>query len=196
MPTRAPKHSTAAAAAAMMDPTSARAEETQALARDVQDGASDSGSAESKEPEYMYYYQKHGGDMRFCCGGRCMIGPKIDNEYMAFAWLAILVPSGVYFGWAAPLLWENWGPRLPVSAASLLVATVVSMLATMFTDPGFIMKNGQVRAAPSPAVQAPAAATPCSHHVSLALAVARSRRRRTRPRTIYATRCSSTSAQT
>ena len=58
------------------------------------------------------------------------------------------------------------------SAASLLVATVVSMLATMFTDPGFIMKNGQVRAAPSPAVQAPAAATPCSHHVSLAPAAA------------------------
>ena len=195
MPTRAPKHSTAAAAAAMMDPTSARAEETQALARDVPDGASDSGSAESKEPEYMYYYQKHGGDMRFCCGGRCMIGPKIDNEYMAFAWLAILVPSGVYFGWAAPLLWENWGPRLPVSAASLLVATVVSMLATMFTDPGFIMKNGQVRAAPQPCHPG---ASCCDAVFSPRLVGARSRRRRirTRPRTIYATRCSSTSAQT
>lgn len=124
-----------------MDPTSASAEETEALTRVSPPGtASDSDEVES---EFTYYYQKHGGKMRFSCGGRCMIGPSIDNEYVLFACILILVPSGIYFVWAAPLLLEHWGPRLPLSAAAALVATLVSMCATTFTDPGFIMKNGQ-----------------------------------------------------
>ena len=127
---------------ALMDPTSAGMDERQALA---QGDASGSEAVAAPEPEYQYYYEKHGGEMRFCCKGRCMAGPKIDNEYVAFAWVAILAPSTVYFLWAAPVVWEHWGPKLPLSAASMLVATVVTMLATMFTDPGFIAKHGQVR---------------------------------------------------
>ena len=130
-----------AAVSSVMDPTSARVEETRALTHDSE-GSSETGSA---EPKFQYYYEKHGGNMRFCCKGRCMVGPKIDNEYVVFAWLAILAPSAVFFVWAAPLVWENWGPKIPVSAAGLLVATVITMLKTMFTDPGFIMKHSQVR---------------------------------------------------
>lgn len=130
-------------ASAVMDPTSVGMDERRALTPG--DASGSEAAAAAPEPEYQYYYEKHGGQMRFGCKGRCMVGPKIDNEYVAFAWVAIFAPSAVYFLWGAPVVWEHWGPKLPLSAASLLVATVVTMLATMFTDPGFIMKHGQVR---------------------------------------------------
>ena len=133
-PTTSPRSSGAADIEAMMDPTSPRGERA-ALAPARSEG--------EEEPVWVHYYQKHGGKMRFGCGGRVMIGPSIDNAYMLFAWVAILAPSAAYWGWAKPILVEEWGWRLPLSAASLFVATMVSMLATMFTDPGFLMKNAQ-----------------------------------------------------
>lgn len=60
-----------------------------------------------------FYYQKVPGKSRFLCGGRCMLGPEIDNNYMLFAWCAILIPSGFFFWLGAPVLWREWGPTLP-----------------------------------------------------------------------------------
>lgn len=60
-----------------------------------------------------FYYQHVPGKSRFLCGGRCMLGPKIDNNYMLFAWCAILIPSGFFFWLGAPVIWRRWGMVLP-----------------------------------------------------------------------------------
>ena len=91
----------------------------------------------------MRYYQRWPGNNRFWCWGRVMLGPWDDWPFNGCAWTTIAVPSYLYFRYAAPVLWEHWGPGYPIFCAYALASTVVSLSLTTCTDPGYIRREPQ-----------------------------------------------------
>lgn len=91
----------------------------------------------------VQYYQRWPGNNRFWCWGRVMLGPLDDWPFNGCAWTTIAIPSYLYFRYAAPVLWEHWGPGYPIFCAYALASTVVSLSLTTCTDPGYIRREPQ-----------------------------------------------------
>jgi len=97
------------------------------------------------------YYKVWPGKNRFCCRGRIMTGPWSDLPFNGCAWTTIAIPSFLYFRFAAPVLWEHWGPGYPIFCAYALASTIVSLSLTSCTDPGYIRRQPQQ--GPEPAAE-------------------------------------------
>ena len=95
------------------------------------------------ERRRVQYYTRWPGKNRFCCKGRVMLGPCDDWPFNSCAWTTIAIPSYLYFRYAAPVLWEHWGPSFPIFCAYALASTVVSLSLTTCTDPGYIRREPQ-----------------------------------------------------
>ena len=59
-----------------------------------------------KHLNYSKYWLKHQAKIRRCCGGFCITGPKTDIPTNIFVWGLIVVPSILFFIFAAPSLAE------------------------------------------------------------------------------------------
>ena len=97
----------------------------------------------SSDRPRVRYYERWPGKNRFCCWGRVMLGPWDDWPFNGCAWTTIAIPSYLYFRYAAPVLWEHWGPGYPIFCAYALASTVVSLSLTTCTDPGYIRREPQ-----------------------------------------------------
>ncbi|OZJ01479.1 hypothetical protein BZG36_05528 [Bifiguratus adelaidae] len=97
-------------------------------------------------------YEVFPGNNRFLLGGSLMTG----NEYWAFYLvLAILiVPSGLFLGFAGPWLWRDLSPAVVIIFAYLFLICLVSMLKASMTDPGILPRDIDPDPFPDPSITA------------------------------------------
>eukprot|EP00971_Amphidinium_carterae_P287473 5706302-Amphidinium_carterae.1 len=86
-------------------------------------------------------WSRFGGRARFRCAGRCVTGPaKVDLKYNVFAWIAINVPVVLEAILCGSWLWEL-SPLLPIATILLYIVTLLMLLLTSCTDPGWRHRN-------------------------------------------------------
>lgn len=109
-------------------------------------------------------YELWPGKNRFFFHGHCMTGgeseyrrsrgepkglercvPSISLPSLG-TWFCILAPSAVYFVLAAPKMWNEISPALPLATALIFLLTVISLLTTCLTDPGILPRRDVVLA--------------------------------------------------
>jgi hypothetical protein len=78
---------------------------------------------------------------RFYCGGKVLTGPTRDMPLNICVWCTLLAISGVFFGVAAPTLWVNNSPAIPVLCAVMLIVTCTFLIMTSCMDPGIIPRK-------------------------------------------------------
>ncbi|ORZ18427.1 DHHC palmitoyltransferase-domain-containing protein [Lobosporangium transversale] len=84
-------------------------------------------------------YKIFPGQNIFLCGGRIMT----SRDFPAFivAIMLLLVPTGLFHGFASPYLWNRLSPAVPIIQAYLFIITFSSMLKTSWTDPGVLPRG-------------------------------------------------------
>jgi len=68
----------------------------------------------------------------------CCLATSIAN---CFAWLCILVPSGIYFMFAFPYYWAQAHPILPLVSVFFFFLTTGCLLAACLSDPGILPRR-------------------------------------------------------
>lgn len=109
-------------------------------------------------------YQSWPGKNRFFFRGHCMTGGESEYHrrkgkrgplYLCVptislpslgTWFCILAPSAVYFILAAPSMWKEISPALPLATGLLFLLTVTTLLTTCLTDPGVLPRRDVVLA--------------------------------------------------
>eukprot|EP00928_Gymnodinium_smaydae_P014634 TRINITY_DN15390_c0_g1_i1.p1 TRINITY_DN15390_c0_g1~~TRINITY_DN15390_c0_g1_i1.p1 ORF type:complete len:447 (+),score=86.86 TRINITY_DN15390_c0_g1_i1:45-1343(+) len=102
----------------------------------------ESGAAAATMPRVWEIWDEPGigGQTRFRCGGRCVIGPPIvDEKFSLCMWLSILPPTLFFFLVCGPHTKINC-PWLPPCTVAFAVAVIVFSFLTSNTDPGIIPK--------------------------------------------------------
>ena len=74
-------------------------------------------------------------------GQRIVTGPPKDTYTFIAAFVLIIAPSGVFFGYVAPLLWTHGYAFAPVLFAYFLIQTIVELFRTTTMDPGIIPRD-------------------------------------------------------
>lgn len=70
-----------------------------------------------------------------------MLGPIRDNKAFIFTWVCLLGISAFFFVIAAPYVWYESSPGIPLAAGYFFVLTVIFSLMTTLTDPGIIPRK-------------------------------------------------------
>jgi len=79
------------------------------------------------------------GSNKFYCDGRCMSGP--DNGAFYLAIVLTLIPTGIFFGFVAPFLWNNISPLLVFVPVWSIPFTVTVLFLAHWSDPGIIPRK-------------------------------------------------------
>lgn len=84
-------------------------------------------------------YKLWNGRSFFACGGRFMMG---EPSYEAlFTWVCIIGVTLFYGIVAAPSVWKEWHPLLPLCTLAMLAVTLALLLSTCCSDPGVIPRR-------------------------------------------------------
>lgn len=91
-------------------------------------------------PMVYEVWEQLGGKNRFYCGGRCITGPLIDRYFNLCTWCTLLIPTGFFFVFCGPELWQRGDAAsgLPLVAALSLLSAIIFLLLTSCTDPGIL----------------------------------------------------------
>lgn len=79
------------------------------------------------------------GNTLFCFGGRFL--NSRDKPINIATGFLVVVPSGLFFGFSAPWLWENVSPAIPILFAYVFYICFSSFVHASVVDPGIMPRN-------------------------------------------------------
>jgi len=92
---------------------------------------------------YVRHYTVWPSKNRFCCDGRFITGPREDLKSTICVWIMLIVPTGAFYIFSAPILFKT-SPTLPVIVAVFFFWAVLFLLITSCSDPGIIPRRSML----------------------------------------------------
>lgn len=86
------------------------------------------------------------GKNRFCCKGKCMMGPKSDLKYLFPSVAILFIVPNMFFVIVSPYIWTNVSYSIPILSGVTYVTTVTFYFLTCFTEPGILPRKSIIEA--------------------------------------------------